>query len=201
MKKSAGSSSRSDNKEHHPRPLQHFRGRDERPRRVRRARRAGIAERGHDPPPLLRPRAWRNDRARLRVEPHQPHRVTLPKQQERDRGRDTLGVFALGEPRGIAAPVHRPAHVEHDGRAQIRFLFVLLHEPLVGPREHFPVDVPQIVAGLVGAMLRELDGEALARRFVQPGEKSVHDPSRHNLQSPEGGDGGGVQQVGAQRRW
>jgi hypothetical protein len=49
-------------------------------------------------------------------------------------------------------------------------------------------------------MLGEFDGESLAGGAMQSGEKSFHDPSRDNLDSPKGGDGRGVEQVSAVRR-
>ena len=89
------------------------------------------------------------------VERHAADRVLLPQQQIRQRGGGGDGVVALG---------HRAAAVGHAGRdidqqaaPQVGVFFVLLDvEPiLLGP--HFPIDVAQVVARHVLAVLQELD--------------------------------------------
>src|SRR5207247_8773583 len=53
------------------------------------------------------------------------------------------------------------------------FLLELLHEQAVGPGEDLPIEVTQLVTGLIGAVLRELDGKATKRRPVDPAEKAL----------------------------
>src|SRR2546426_9622357 len=97
--------------------------------------------------------------------------------------------------RSRAAPRHRAARVHQTHRAQVGLLLELLHEQAVGPGEDLPIEVAQLVTGLIGAVLRELDGEATKRRPVDPAEKALHDPLRHDLDPAEASYLGGIQEI------
>src|SRR5207247_9328107 len=77
------------------------------------------------------------------------------------------------------------------------FLLELLHEQAVGPGEDLPIEVTQLVTGLIGAVLRELDGKATKRRPVDPAEKALHDPLRHDLDPHEASYLGGIEEIEA----
>ena len=133
------------------------------------------------------------------VEADEANGVALAEQEQRDRGRELLGVRELGEARGGAAPRHRSAHVEDDRRAEVGLLLVLLDDPSIRARGDLPVDVPQVVARLIGTILGELHRESLPGRTVQSGEKAVDDPASDDLDVAERRERGGVEQIGARR--
>src|SRR5882762_5756384 len=55
----------------------------------------------------------------------------------------------------------------------------------------------QLVAGLVRAVLGELDGEPAKRRTVDPAEKALHHPLRHDLDPAKASHLCGVQEIDA----
>ncbi len=59
----------------------------------------------------------------------------------------------------------------------------LLHIEAVPPREHLPVDVPQIVPRRVGPVVGELDREPSLQTPVAAREHFVHDRPRSKLQA------------------
>ena len=61
------------------------------------------------------------------------------------------------------------------GADQVRLFFELLEVELVGAAENLPVEVPQVVAGCVLAVLGELDGEAVVGTAVYAGDVPFHD--------------------------
>src|SRR5450759_3271444 len=67
----------------------------------------------------------------------------------------------------VRAELHRPAGVEQNGDLAIGLAAVALEIHALGSRKHVPIDVPQIVAGIVGAVFGELLAEAEIGRAVQ----------------------------------
>ena len=61
-------------------------------------------------------------------------------------------------------------------------LFVLLQVELVGLGPDFPVDVPDVVARHILAMLGELDGEAVVRAGMHPGHVTLDHHARLQVQ-------------------
>jgi hypothetical protein len=57
----------------------------------------------------------------------------------------------------------------------------LLHEQAVRASQHFPIEVPQFVTGLIRPVFRELHGETREGRFVKAGEKTLYDPTSDQL--------------------
>src|SRR4029077_4471293 len=97
-----------------------------------------------------------------------------------------------------AAPGHGATDVEDDRGAEVGFLFVLAHDPAVGARGDLPVDVAEVVAGLIRAVVGELDRKAFARRSVQAGHEAVDDPPGDNLNAPQSSEAGWVEEVCAE---
>ena len=123
----------------------------------------------------------------------------MAEQQECQGSGQSFGVRQLGEPGRCTTPIHRRTHVQHQQGAQVCLFFELLDDPAVGTGGDFPVDVAEIVARLIGPVLRELHGKALAGRSVQTGEEPVDDPARDDLNVPHGGESRGIEQVSACR--
>ena len=102
--------------------------------------------------------------ARRRVEDVQRDGVALMQNHIRETRRDHLRVVEL---RVFArAVLHRLAAIQQDVRDVVRLLLVLLDVVAVRAPEHLPVEMPQIVAVGVFAMLGELNGEAVIGGLV-----------------------------------
>ena len=99
----------------------------------------------------------------------------------------------------LASPVavlHRLGAVEQDVGGEVRFLLVLLDRVAFGAAVALPVDVADVVAGDVLAVLDELDGEAAERALVVADAQALDD--RAGL-DPEGFGAG--EDVGLEVRW
>ena len=173
---------------------------------------AGAIERGHqiglgtgtgltkgreNPIPLLLRAARRDHRSDLIVDANQPDRIALANQEERECGGQMFGVGHLGETGVAAAPVHGLADVQNYDRPGVCLLLEQFYHPAIGAGGNFPVEVAEVIAGLVLAVFGELDGEAFARRAVETVDEAVHDPAGHEFEAAEGGEGGGIELVGA----
>ena len=99
--------------------------------------------------------------------------VVLLEHQVGQAGGERAGVFVLVQ-RPAAVP-HAVRDVDQQRAAQVRVFFELLDVQAVLPRPDLPVDVPQIVAGHVFAMLQELDRLAEVRTAVHPRKESFDD--------------------------
>ena len=92
-------------------------------------------------------------------------------------------------------PRHRLARVNEDHRAQVRLLFELLDEQPVGPAKNPPIEIPQFVAGLVGAVLGEFHREPPERGPMDAREESFYDPLGDDLNPAQAGDFRRVEQI------
>jgi hypothetical protein len=81
--------------------------------------------------------------------------------------------------------IHRRARIQHHGAAKVRLLFVLFHIIALGLAHHFPVHVPQIIARVVGPMLRELHAEPVKRTLMQAGDEALDNLPGFHLERGE----------------
>ena len=107
------------------------------------------------------------------VEGHAADRVLLPQEQVGQADGDGAGVLVL---------VHRPAAVAHAVRhvaqqraAEVGVFLELFDVVAVLLRPDFPIDVAQVVAEGVLAMLAKLDRLAEVRTAMHAGEESLDD--------------------------
>ena len=110
----------------------------------------------------------------LRVERDQADRVLLVDHQVAQRRRQADGVLELGQLLAVGVG-HRGAEVHHQVAGDVGLGLELLEVILVGLGVDVPVEVLEVVAGDVLAMLGELDGEALERAGVQAGQEALDD--------------------------
>jgi hypothetical protein len=68
---------------------------------------------------------------------------------------------------------------------QVRLVFVLLEIELVGAAEDFPIEMAQIVARRVFAVLGELDRKAMQRAAMQAGDVALDDVPGSQPQAAE----------------
>ena len=75
---------------------------------------------------------------------------------------------------------------------QVRFLLVLLDVIAIGLAVGAPVDVADLVAGIILAMLGELDAEALVGTLVDAGEEALDEVARDQREPAVLGQRGGI---------
>jgi len=78
---------------------------------------------------------------------------------------------------------HRLAGIDKQVAGEVRFFFVLLEVVAVGLADDLPVDVAQVVARDVLAVLGELDREAVKRAFVQTADVALDNRAGFQLQA------------------
>ena len=132
--------------------------------------------------------AGADQRADLAVEGDQAHAVLLLEHQVGQRRGRALGVFELRHRRGVAPVAHALAGVQQQVADQVRLFLELLQVVLVGPAEDFPVEVAQVVAGRVLAMLGELDREAVEGAAMHARDVALDDPPRAQRQALQPGE-------------
>ncbi len=114
---------------------------------------------------------------------HQARGVVLFEQKPRQRRGQHFGAFQLRAPGGCAPIVHRGAGIANNVEADIGLLHVTLDTQPVAARVEPPIQVTQIVAGLVIAVVAELDAKPVKRAVMQPAEEAFHDVARFEIQS------------------
>ena len=127
----------------------------------------------------------------------QADRVLLPEQQVAEAGGDGAGVVVLVQ--RPAAVVHRLADVDDQVAAQVGLGLVLLDVEAVGLGPDLPVEVADVVAGGVLAVLHELDGVAEERALVHAGDEALDDLPGPQVEPGDAGDGLRVRGTGAGR--
>ena len=78
--------------------------------------------------------------------------------------------------------MHRRACVEHDRRRHIRRVAELFGVDAICPRDELPVDVLEIVARPIVAILAEFRAISVERAAVQPRHESIDDDARDELE-------------------
>ena len=135
----------------------------------------------------------------------EPQRVLLFADDVTDGSSDAAGVGVFGEP--VAGTVsHRARAVDDDVNAQVGLLLKLLDIVALRAPENFPVEVAQIVALDVLAVVGKLDARPLERAGMGARAESLDDVARaehkrfelaHGFGSEEIGDAGHGQKVTA----
>src|ERR1019366_4607921 len=91
---------------------------------------------------------------------------------------------------------HAAAGIDEKVGVEIGFLFVLLDVVAVGLAEDAPVNVANLVAGVILAMLGELDTEALVGTFMHAAQEAGDDVARNEAQPAVFGEGRGIEEYG-----
>ncbi len=108
--------------------------------------------------------AGRQPVAPVRVEDVESDAVALIDDEIRQGRRQRFREFELV--RILVAVEHRVARVHHQMGGEVRFLLVLLDGVAIGTSVAFPVDMANIIARHILAMLDEFDREAAIRTFM-----------------------------------
>ena len=116
----------------------------------------------------------------------QPDAVRLPQHEVAHRRRRRARQVVLREP--PRAVLHRLAGVNDEPRDEVGLLLVLLEVEPLGAAVDLPVDVLDVVAGGVLAVLRELDREPVPRAPVPPGEVALDELPRLQFEAVDAGE-------------
>ena len=128
----------------------------------------------------------------------QAHGVALGGEEVGERGRGGPGVVDLGvRARGVT---HRPAHVEHEGAAEVGLVLEPLDVVAVGSGEQPPVEIARVVARAVFAVFAELDREPVIGTAVNPFHEPLDRDPRPDLQALDPHQGRRVDQRRARDR-
>ena len=110
------------------------------------------------------------------------------------------GVLVFAE-RPVAV-LHTAGHIDQQLHSHVGFFFELLNVQSVLPRPHLPIDVTQVVAGMVLAMLQELDRLPEVWAAMAAGHEAFHDVLGSQIQSLDSLDRFRMQKVfGIGHRW
>jgi hypothetical protein len=91
-----------------------------------------------------------------------------------------LGVLKLA---GVLALIaHTAGRIDEQMCLEVRLFLVLFDIIAIRFAVGAPIDVANFVAGIILAMLGELDGEALVRTLMHAGEKALDEVARHQGQ-------------------
>ena len=137
--------------------------------------------------------ARRDDLAHVLVEGDAADRVLLAQQQVGQAGGDGAAVVVLVQ--RPAAVVHRLADVDDQGAAQVGLFLELLDVEAVGLGPDLPVEVADVVAGGVLAVLHELDRVAEERAAVHAGDEALDDVLGAQVEPRDAGDRLGMQEA------
>ena len=99
----------------------------------------------------------------------QSYRIVLPHSEISQRRCQVLRVLQLGDfPAGV---FHRSARVDQQVDLRVGVGLILFDVKAVGSREQFPVEMAEIVAGHVLAMLGEIRRKSQMRRAMKPADE------------------------------
>ena len=121
----------------------------------------------------------------------QPDEIALRLRDQGQRGGERARGVELAQTRvwaGRVGVLHGGRGVEEQAHRDRRFDLALAHEITVGTREEFPVDVTWLIAGLVGAVLRELPRQPRLTARVQTGQHPGGEALRGERQAARGGE-------------
>lgn len=99
-------------------------------------------------------------------------------------GKD-FGAFKFGSPGAGAAIFHRSAGVTDDVEADVRLQHVALDAEAIAAGVEPPIEVAEVVAGLVIAIVAEFDAETMKRTVVEATEETFHDVAGSEVEAFE----------------
>jgi len=120
-------------------------------------------------------------RADLRIEYHQSGGIALAHHEICEARGYAASIFELAHPVRIGLVSHRCGSVQQDVAGEVRLLFELLHIVAVALAEDFPVDVLDVVAGRILAVLGELHGKSAERTSVETQYETLYNGLRQKL--------------------
>jgi hypothetical protein len=124
-----------------------------------------------------------NDLADFLIERHEPDGIPLVEYEIRKGGCRALSVRKLRKRRVRPLILHALAGIEQQITKQVGFLFKLFQIEPVTLTEHFPIDIAQIIARRVLAMLGKFVREAAVGAAVKAGHIAFDNFSSAQLQS------------------
>src|SRR5262249_54859324 len=84
---------------------------------------------------------------------------------------------------GMRCVTHGVTGIEQQSEQSIGLTAIALQVTAFGSGEHVPIDMPQVVAGRVGAVFGKLLAETEVRGTMEPGDKAIDHSFRHQIQT------------------
>ena len=135
-----------------------------------------------------------HDIDQLFLERGQPDTIALRLRQPSQRRHEKTRVVELGD--RPAAKVHRARRIEREDHPGVGIGVVLLDVEPVGASVHAPIDTTQVIAGLIRAMLGEIQRRTFAQRSVLAVHEAIHDRARQQREIGDARQQGGVEKGG-----
>jgi len=99
-----------------------------------------------------------------------------------------FGALKFRGPGAGAAIFHRSAGVAHDVEAYVRLQHVALDAEPIATSVEPPIEVAEVVAGLIIAIVAEFDAETMKWTVVEAAEKTFHDVTRLEVEPFQSGE-------------
>ena len=125
--------------------------------------------------------AGRDELPELLVMNREPDRIALAVKEMAERSGRGGPHLELAE--GAGPVGHRGARIEHEQSRDIGLFLVALDIVAVHASEDLPVEMAQVIAGNVFAMLNELHAEAVAGALVLARQEAIDDALGYQLQT------------------
>ncbi len=127
------------------------------------------------------------------VENNHASGVALLVGQVGERHGQKTGVVQFAD--AMRTVAHGGARIQHERQLAIGFAAVSFEKRFFGAGEDVPIDVPQIVAGRVGAILGELLAESEIGGAMQAGDETIDHSFRDEIQMRDSGEKRGVDEA------
>ena len=127
---------------------------------------------------------------------HHAGRVVLTKEKPGQCAGENFGAFQFGGPGARAAILHRDAGVADDVEADIGFLHVTFDAEPIAASVEAPIEMAEVVAGLIITIVGEFDAEPMERTVMQAAEKTLHHVAGLEIQAFQSCEQFGIESLG-----
>jgi hypothetical protein len=121
-----------------------------------------------------------------RIESDHAGGVILSEEEPGEGGGEGFSTLEFGSPGGVAAVKHGGAGVADDVKADIGLLHVAFDAEAIASGIEAPIEMAQVVAGLVVAIVAELDAKAMEGAVMHAAEETLHHITGLEVEAFEG---------------
>ena len=124
----------------------------------------------------------------LLVEQHQSRPITFFEDEVTDRSGQHRRVTVLGEARPFALIAHAGRAIDDHRAAEIGLGLVALEHQAIAASEHLPIEMADVIAGDIGAMIGKVDAVPLVRTAMGAGTQAFDDDPGNHFQAMQPGE-------------